>query len=467
MLFNSYVFCLAFLPAVLLGWWGLPSTRARLWLLTLASYVFYGWWDWRFVPLMLLSTTADYLAGGYLARTSVVARRRACLALLLTFNLGILSVFKYFDFFAGSLNGLGRALGVPVDLPLLHLVLPVGISFYTFNSISYTIDIYRGRLAPARSLLEFSAFVAMFPHLVAGPIVRYADMGPQFAGLSRRPDRAMWAMGTWFLVVGMAKKVLVADPIAERIVTPLWSQLASLDTLESWAALLGYTLQIYFDFSGYSDMAIGLAALLGFRFPQNFDAPYQAANISEFWRRWHMSLSFWLRDYLYVPLGGNQHGQLRTLRNLVIVMFLGGLWHGAAWTFVVWGLYHGALLTGHALLRDRGWVPRSPFLARAATFLCVMVGWVFFRSRSLTEAGQLLGVLSGLAPGGEGGTLSLAGQPGTALLLAAGLVLALRVPDTWHWRMPSTRLSGAVLALVLVLAVLRFATPSPFLYFQF
>lgn len=464
MLFNSYSFCLLFLPGVLLGWWLLPGPRARLLFLTLASYLFYGWWDWRFVPLMLVSTTADYAAGAALGRTEDPARRRAILVALLVFNLGILASFKYADFFLGTLNGLGRALGAPVDLPLLHLVLPVGISFYTFNSISYTIDIYRRRLRPARSLLEFSAFVAMFPHLVAGPIVRYADLAPQFERLAPRPDRALCVVGVWFFVVGMAKKVLLADPIAATIVTPLWAQLPVLDTTEAWAAVLGYTLQIYFDFSGYSDMAIGLAAMLGFRFPQNFDAPYRSRNIGEFWRRWHMSLSFWLRDYLYVPLGGNQAGARRTLRNLVIVMFLGGLWHGAAWTFVAWGLYHGALLAGHALLRARGWVPRIPALAVASTFLAVMVGWVFFRAPSVGAAMHLLGVMAGVAPG-EGG--ALAGRGALVVgMLGGGLALSL-VPDTWHWRLPRGRLAGVLLALVLVAAMLRFATPSPFLYFQF
>lgn len=467
MLFNSYVFVLAFLPAVLLGWWLLPGVRSRLWLLTLASYLFYGWWDWRFVPLMLVSTFADFAAGAYLGRTEAPGRRRACLVLLLALNLGILGIFKYYDFFAGTLNGLGRALGAPLDLPLLHLVLPVGISFYTFNSISYTIDIYRRRLQPAGSLLEFSAFVAMFPHLVAGPIVRYADLAPQFARLARRPDRALAAMGIWFLVTGMAKKVLLADPIAAHIVTPLWSRVPLLDTLEAWVAVLGYTLQIYFDFSGYSDMAIGLAALLGFRFPQNFDAPYQARNIAEFWRRWHMSLSFWLRDYLYIPLGGSQRGRLRTLRNLVLVMFLGGLWHGAAWTFVLWGLYHGALLAGHAAFQQRGWVPRSPWLAAAATFLAVSLGWVLFRASSLHEATEVFQRLWGIGPAGEGGNLALLGVPSVVSLLSVGCAVAWCVPDPWHWRLPRSPLAGAALAVVFLLAILRFATPSPFLYFQF
>lgn len=466
MLFNSYGFCLLFLPAVLAGWWLLPAPRARLGFLTLASYFFYGWWDWRFVPLMLASTTADFVAGGYIDRTNDPARRRICLVLLLGFNLGILAVFKYYDFFVGSLQGIGSLVGADVDLPLLHLVLPIGISFYTFNSISYTIDIYRGVLRPARGILEFSAFVAMFPHLVAGPIVRYADLAPQFAPIPDRPDRAAWLLGCWFFVLGMAKKVLIADLLAAQLVTPLWHQAGLLDAGEAWLAVLAYTLQIYFDFSGYSDMAIGLAFLLGFRFPQNFDAPYQSANISEFWRRWHMSLSFWLRDYLFIPLGGSQGSLLRTVLNLAIVMFLGGLWHGAAWTFVAWGLYHGVLLAGHALLRNRGWVPRARPLAVLCTFLAVMVGWVFFRSASLGEAWQLLGVMSGWRAG-QGGNLALVTTPLAYGVLLLALGIAWFLPDTWRLNLPRRRAWGFALAVLLVLCMLRFAAPSPFLYFQF
>ena len=465
MLFNSYIFCLVFLPPVLAGWWLLPGRRVRLGFLTLASYLFYGWWDWRFVPLMLASTTADYVAGAYLGRTDDPRRRRACLVALLVFNLGILGVFKYFDFFAGTLNGLGRLLGAEVDLPLLRLVLPIGISFYTFNSISYTIDIYRRVLKPAQSVLEFSAFVAMFPHLVAGPIVRFADMAPQFERIERRPVPAAVVAGIWFFVMGMVKKVLVADPIAAWVVDPLWGQVASLDAAEAWLATLGYTLQIYFDFSGYSDMAVGLAFLLGFRFPQNFGAPYQARNISDFWRRWHMSLSFWLRDYLYVPLGGNQGSRAVTLRNLVIVMFLGGLWHGAAWTFVAWGLYHGALLAGHAVFRGRGWVPASGMLSVAATFLAVMVGWVLFRSGSVGEAGRMLSVMSGLSAG-QGGNLALV-DPMAWPVMLAGLGAVWFLPEVWDLTIPRSRGAAALLAVLLLCCLFRFAAPSPFLYFQF
>jgi alginate O-acetyltransferase complex protein AlgI len=464
-LFNSYGFVLAFLPLVLVGWWALPGPRLRLGFLTLASYFFYAWWDLRFVPLMLVSTSADYFAGLAIARSSSSVRRRTVLVLLLAFNLGLLGLFKYYDFFATSLNGVGRLLGYDPSWPLLHLVLPVGISFYTFNSISYTIDIFRGRLAPARSFLEFSTFVAMFPHLVAGPIVRYADMARQFERLAPRPRADEWVTGLWMFGLGMAKKVLVADVVARGLVDPLWHHAGALDSAEAWLAALGYTVQIYFDFSGYSDMAVGLALLLGFRFPQNFDSPYCALNIAEFWRRWHMSLSFWIRDYLYIPLGGSRGGPLLVTRNLVLTMLLGGLWHGAAWTFAVWGLYHGGLLAGHAWLRRRDWVPASRPLSIAATMLAVIAGWVMFRATSLSEALDLLAVMTGVR-GGEGGHLAMVTtEAAGTLIVAAGIIFV--APNTWQMRFPRSRLAAAALAALLLLCVLRFAAPSPFVYFQF
>jgi alginate O-acetyltransferase complex protein AlgI len=465
-LFNSYTFVLVFLPLALLGWWGLRGRRSRLLFLTLASYLFYAWWDFRFVPLMVLSTSADYVAGRMIASSRVTARRTTVLVLLLLLNLGILGVFKYYDFFVGSLEGLARLLGYHPEWPFLRVVLPVGISFYTFNSISYTIDVYRGKLAPARSFLEFSAFVAMFPHLVAGPIVRYADMASQFERLSRRPQPATWVSGLWMFGIGMAKKVLVADVVARGVVDPLWAHASGLNSGEAWLAALGYTVQIYFDFSGYSDMAVGLALLLGFRFPQNFDSPYQASNIAEFWRRWHMSLSFWLRDYLYIPLGGSRASTVIAGRNLLITMFLGGLWHGAAWTFVLWGLYHGILLASHAALTRRAWVPRSKALSVMATFLAVVVGWVFFRARSLGEAFAVLGAMTGLRSP-SGGLMHLVDSPWTLVLTASALGLCFWAPNTWQVRFPRTRLAAALLAALLVACILRFAQPAPFVYFQF
>ena len=465
MLFNSYSFVLIFLPLVLLGWWGLRGRAHRLVFLTLVSYLFYAWWDFRFVPLMILSTSADYAAGRAIAVSRSASRRTMLLVLLLIFNLGILAVFKYYDFFVGSLEGLARLLGYHPEWPLLQVLLPVGISFYTFNSISYTIDVYRGKLAPARSFLEFSAFVAMFPHLVAGPIVRYADMARQFEALRARPRPAEWVTGLWMFSIGMAKKVLVADVVARGLVDPLWSQAGTLDAAGAWLAALGYTVQIYFDFSGYSDMAVGLALLLGFRFPQNFDSPYQSASIGEFWRRWHMSLSLWLRDYVYIPLGGSRGSALLVGRNLLLTMFLGGLWHGAAWIFVVWGLYHGALLAANSYLARLGWVPRSRTLAVAATFLSVVVGWVFFRARSLSEALAMLGSMSGLRSP-EGGSMHLV-DPWAIVLTGSALAICFWAPNTWHLRFPRTRLAAALLAALVVACILRFAHPTPFVYFQF
>jgi alginate O-acetyltransferase complex protein AlgI len=466
-LFNSYVFLFVFLPLVFVGWWSIPSRNGRLVFLSVASCVFYGWWDYRFVPLMIISSSADYVAGRMIASTQSMPRRRLYLVLLLVFNLGLLGVFKYYDFVTDTLNRIGQLAGRDPALPLLGLVLPVGISFYTFNSISYTIDVYRGRVEPARSFIDFSTFVVMFPHLVAGPIVRYSDMGDQFAALPKRARAGELLVGTWFLVLGLAKKVLIADVLAESFVTPLFAESASLKLAGSWIATLAYTFQIYFDFSGYSDMAVGLAFFLGLHFPQNFDSPYKSANISEFWRRWHMSLSFWLRDYLFIPLGGSRGTKLATVRNLALTMFLGGLWHGASWTFVIWGLYHGALLAAHSVLKDRGLVPRFHFVSVGLTFVCVMFGWVVFRAPTIGVAREMFEGMFGFR-GFEGlrSVSSLLAGPGALVLALAGFV-AFLAPSTWEIEFPRTRLAGAVLAIALAACVLRFATPSPFLYFQF
>jgi alginate O-acetyltransferase complex protein AlgI len=467
MLFNSYVFLFGFLPAVLAGWWLIPKKQGRLIFLTLASYFFYGWWDWRFVPLMLASSTADYIAGARIAESSSRSARRRWLIALLVFNLGLLGFFKYFDFFSTSLNGLARWLGQDLDLPLLKLILPIGISFYTFNSISYTIDVYRGRIAPAKSLLEFSAFVAMFPHLIAGPIVRYADMRRQFDALPIRPQSGQFVIGAWFFALGMLKKIGLADPIAEHFVTPQFADIANMRFETAWLAALSYSLQIYFDFSGYSDMAVGLALFLGLQFPKNFDSPYKASNIAEFWRRWHMSLSFWLRDYLFIPLGGSHGSRVKTLRNLGVTMLLGGLWHGASWTFVVWGLYHGSLLGGHAALRSRGWLPRSKPLGIATTFILVVIGWVFFRAASLPEALQMLSAMAGQKGIGSGEQIRQLVTNRSIVFVLLGLAIVWFGKNTWELRFPRNGIAALALACALFGCTLRFAIESPFLYFQF
>ncbi len=461
MLFNSYIFLLVFLPLVLVGWWGLPSLRLRLLFLTLAGYVFYAWWDWRFLPLLIASTTVDYVAGQKIAATEDPRVRKHWLVLALTVNLVILGFFKYYGFFAASLNQALLAAGFRVTAPLLDLVLPIGISFYTFNSMSYTIDIYRRIVHKAHSALHYSAFVALFPHLVAGPIVRYADIEEQLNNLKRKLPSDEAALGIWFFVCGMAKKVLIADQLAGPV-DAFFANSAGQGVLVTWIAVLGYAYQLYFDFSGYSDMAVGLAHLLGIQFPRNFRMPYQAEDIADFWRRWHISLSTWLRDYLFIPLGGSRGALGRTAWNLTVTMFLGGLWHGANWTFVVWGLYHGVLLALNYFARQRGWMPASSAQRRAVTFLAVTVGWVFFRSTSLTQAGDILGAMLGSNGLGE---IPLNVFFLSWLLIAAAI--AHLGTDTWEFRWQPRPAWAFAAALALTLSILLLDKESPFLYFQF
>ena len=466
MLFNSHEFLFAFLPVVLVGWWALRRPTARLAWLALASWFFYAWWDWRFVPLMIGSTTVDYIAGQAIASATDERRRKLVLVAAMTINLGVLGFFKYAGFFLDSLNGIGGALGADPHLHVLHVVLPIGISFYTFNSMSYTIDVFRRRVQPAAHPIHYAAFVALFPHLIAGPIVRYADIEDQLRRLQPRLTSSYAASGAWFFCCGLAKKLILADTLAPHVGT-LFGHHGSLGLVTGWSAALSYALQLYFDFSGYSDMAVGLAFLLGFRFPQNFDSPYKAQNISDFWRRWHMSLSFWLRDYLFIPLGGSRQGRVRTLRNLVVTMFLGGLWHGAAWTFVVWGLLHGAMLVVHSVLKSAGLTPRSIALNRAVTFAAVAAAFVVFRAPNLHVAGDVLGAMAGL--NGLGSLASvhrLVGYP-TLALVAALLAFVNLAPNTWEVQVRPRLRYGLALGLTLAASVLLIANPSPFLYFQF
>ena len=466
MLFNSYAFVCGFLPIVLVGWWGLRRSRLRLVFLTLSSYVFYCWWDYRFLPLLIASTSVDYFAGRAIALSADERRRKWILAWALGVNLSLLGYFKYVAFFLGSLNGIGHTLGLGTPLPVLRAVLPIGISFYTFNSMSYTIDVFRRRVAPARSYLRYAAFVSMFPHLIAGPIVRYADIETQLRRLEPRLTSGLAASGAWFFTCGLFKKLIIADTL-EPYVSAQFAASAASHFVHAWLAAVGYSLQLYFDFSGYSDMAVGLAYLLGFRFPQNFDSPFKAANIAAFWRRWHMSLSFWLRDYLFIPLGGSRHGRVKTLRNLLVTMFLGGLWHGAAWTFVVWGLLHGVYLVAHNVLQRAGLTPRSMVLNRAITFVAVVAAFVIFRAPDLTTAGNILAGMAGLhgvEPLVAAGHL-LTGRFG--LEVAALLVFVNLAPNTWQIEVHPRVWQGAVVGLAAGLAFLYLAQPHPFIYYQF
>jgi alginate O-acetyltransferase complex protein AlgI len=467
MLFNSYVFLFAFLPAVLAGWWGLSRWKPlRLTFLTGASWFFYAWWDWRYLPVLIGATSVDFLAGRWIAASKSEPRRRALLTVSLTTNVGTLAYFKYAGFFFGSLDGIGSAVGLGAPLPPLHILLPIGISFYTFNSMSYTIDIFRRRVEPTRNLLEYTTFVGLFPHLIAGPIVRFTDLAEQLRRLTPRLSSETVGRGVFFLSCGLVKKLLIADQL-NPYVARLYTGHTHLGLLSGWAAAVGYSLQLYFDFSGYSDMAVGLACLLGFRFPQNFNSPFKAVNISDFWRRWHMSLSSWFRDYLFIPLGGSQRGAKRTVLNLVVTMFLAGLWHGAAWTFVVWGLVHGLFLGSHAVLRRAGWTPNSATLNRVLTFLLVCAAFVIFRSPDLEVARYVLASMLGLHGLDAPAQLHVLLPVKFALLMAALLVFVNLAPNTWQIRLRPRVWQGTAAGIAAAIAVMTIAHPHPFIYFQF
>jgi alginate O-acetyltransferase complex protein AlgI len=467
MVFSSYLFLFYFLPVALLAYY-LSPPRARHLTLTIASYVFYGWANPLFVFLLLFTTAVDYGAGLIIAKRD--RRARAALIVSLGSNLLLLGFFKYYNFGAETIDALAARLGLG-DTGLdaaLRVTLPLGISFYTFQSMSYTIDVYRGRAAAIRSFIDFACFVSMFPQLVAGPIIRFTEVADQLR--SRTHTITKFARGVSFVALGLAKKVLIANPCGK--VADLSFEAGSLGVLDAWYGVTAYAFQIYFDFSGYSDMAIGLGLMLGFVFAKNFDSPYRSQSMTEFWRRWHISLSTWLRDYLYVPLGGNRRGPVRTYVNLLVVMLLGGLWHGAAWTFVVWGGLHGLLLALERAGGKAAAYARLPASLRvAATFVTVLITWVFFRAADLPHAFRYLGDMFGMGDRHAGAALlsGIVYQPyylGTFLL--AG-VIVWSAPQTWDWTRTLTMPKAATAMGLLVLSVVALTTQSfnPFIYFIF
>lgn len=399
MVFSSSVFLFGFLPLALAGFALLARGESRVpaaaWLL-LASLFFYAYWNIAHLPLLIGSVSVNFLLGEWLAR----ARSRALLALGVVFNLGLLGYFKYAGFFADSLAHLFGA-----GSPALAIVLPLAISFFTFQQITYLVDIYLGR-APAPNFVSYALFVSFFPHLIAGPILHHADIIPQFQKPSAfRVVAANIATGLAIFSIGLYKKVVLADGIA-LYANPVFDSAAQVppEFFAAWSGALAYTFQLYFDFSGYSDMAIGLARLFGVRLPVNFNSPYKAANIMDFWRRWHMTLARFLRDYLYIPLGGSRKGRTRRYVNLMITMFLGGLWHGAGWTFVAWGTLHGFyLIVNHfwRAMRDRLGIAAGPpnglgpWAGRILTFVAVVIGWVLFRAKDFSVAQAMLAGMFG------------------------------------------------------------------------
>ena len=390
--FNTFEFLIFFL-VVFSTYWFLPLKGQNL-LLLIASYVFYGAWDWRFLLLLMGTTIVDYLVGLRLQSLEDEGKRRRTLVLSIVANLGVLSIFKYYGFFVESAGGLLGRIGVDFNPTSLEIILPVGISFYTFQSMSYTIDVYRKRMPACRSLPDFALFVSFFPQLVAGPIERAKRLLPQLQTARPRLTSDRVQTGIALIIEGLVRKVVIAD-----IAAPVVNRIFALSGESSWKSLVvgvvAFGLQIYGDFSGYSAIARGTARLLGIELMHNFREPYLARNITEFWRCWHISLSSWLRDYLYVPLGGSRAGRARTYFNLLIVMTLGGLWHGAAWTFVVWGVIHGALLAFHKMFRRIEGAPEGPIRWRdvppiALTLVAVNLAWVFFRADSLGTATTIL-----------------------------------------------------------------------------
>jgi len=435
-LFNSFGFLFFYLPVVLGGFFLLGRIGKRwaaLWL-ALASLFFYGYWNVRYLPLLLGSIVFNYWSARAIMAAEGAARRRRLVAALAV-NLLLLAYFKYANLIVASVGGQGQ----------LDIVLPIGISFFTFTQIAFLVDSYQRQVSEYR-FTHYMLFVSYFPHLVAGPVLHHKEMMPQFADPRNYfPSAANFAVGLSIFVIGLAKKVLIADNIAP-LASPVFEPGAAPALVEAWTGVLAYSFQLYFDFSGYSDMAIGLSRLFGIKLPLNFDSPYKAADISEFWRRWHMTLSRFLRDYLYIAMGGSHHGQFRRYRNLLLTMLLGGLWHGAGWTFVAWGALHGLYLVVHHAWQAWSGVKLAPLAGRILTFLAVMLAWVFFRAPDFASAFDLLSAMAGA----NGIVLPRAAQSLAAWLPASVVYGGLRWIELDSLGVPA-------LALAMLLA---FAAPS-------
>ena len=411
MLFNSFAFLFGYLPIVLAGYflldrWAPAGSGAASWRrlapaawLAGASLFFYAWWDARYLPLLLASICVNYGAGRLLGASAGAARKRVLVAAL-ALNLALLAYYKYANFFIDSMHAVAIATGAAgadtASLPWhgLDIILPIGISFFTFTQIAFLVDCYRGEVREYR-FIHYVLFVSYFPHLIAGPVLHHRDMMPQFADpANAHPRAANFAIGMSIFVIGLAKKVLIADNLSPMAI-PVFAAGAEPTLIEAWIGVLAYTFQLYFDFSGYSDMAIGLSRLFGVKLPLNFNSPYKAANIADFWRRWHMTLSRFLRDYLYIPLGGSRRGEAMRYRNLMLTMLLGGLWHGAGWTFVIWGGLHGLYLVLQQAWQRVFGAATGKWWPGILTFLAVMLAWIFFRAPDVATAWDITGALVG------------------------------------------------------------------------
>lgn len=483
MVFSSHLFLFYFL-ILALGLYYVVPRRAKHLMLTLLSYSFYGWANPLFVLLMLFSTMVDYICGLVISgqplrggkdfealpengpRTK--AQKRA-LIISICSNLSLLGFFKYFNLAGDSFNGVVTAMGLPdFTIDSINVVLPVGISFYTFQSMSYSIDIYRGHAKPIRNVIDFACYVSMFPQLVAGPIIRFSEVASQL--VTRTHTSTKFARGVAFFCMGMAKKIILANPcgyMADQAFNA-----ASRGTLDAWTGVTAYSFQIYFDFSAYSDMAIGLGLMLGFVFPKNFDSPYISQSITEFWRRWHISLSSWLRDYLYIPLGGNRKGVGRTYVNLAMVMLLGGLWHGAGFNFVVWGAIHGGMLAFERMQGKDSFYRGLPRPGKILiTYMIVLFAWVFFRAETGADALAYCGHMLGLGTAQDGAKLLSAtmysGWHVFWFVLAA--LVAFFGTQTWDYTKVLTPKKVVIIFGLFLLSILLMTTEgfNPFIYFKF
>lgn len=480
MLFDTTLFVWFFL-VVFVGFWTLvrfPMARV-IWLL-MASYAFYASWNPELVALIVFSTLLDYTAGKRIYEATTLRSRKLWLTVSLVGNLGLLGFFKYTSFMLESLNEAATIFGTTGRIPVPEIILPVGISFFTFQTMSYTIDIYRGRLRAVDNPLHFALFVAFFPQLVAGPIVRASDFLPQLLAPPRFSNREQ-GFGLFLVCVGLFKKVAIANVLAINLVDRVWENPSLYSSLEVLAAMHAYALQIYCDFSGYSDVAIGLALMLGFRLPENFNRPYISSNLAEFWRRWHISLSTWLRDYLYIPLGGNRSSEWNTYRNLFITMLLGGLWHGASWNFVLWGAMHGSALGVVRWWQRRRAAKSEPgakttqgetswqrrLLSTFVTFQFVNLAWVLFRAPDFASAMRFLGRLTEFSTY----TPNLGRAVVAAMLVGAAMHFS---PQRWRidlserfMRLPAVAQAAALVVLAVTLQQIKGSDVVPFIYFQF
>jgi D-alanyl-lipoteichoic acid acyltransferase DltB (MBOAT superfamily) len=472
MLFPTIDFGLFFAFSITLVWSLNSRNELKKTALLGLSLAFYASWNWRFLLLLLVSGAVSYSVGLYVDASRQRPMRAVVLATGIAVDLGILAYFKYLDFFIAQFLTLTHSIGFDPPIGFVNVTLPVAISFLTFHAISYIVDVSRGRLAPSRSPIDILLYISFFPHLVAGPIVRAHEFLPQLASPRRAED---FSFGENMLLIlgGLFKKMVIANYLAVRFVDPVFTDPSQFSRFDLIMAVYAYAIQIYADFSAYTDIAIGVAALLGYRFPQNFNQPYRALGIGDFWRRWHMTLSAWLRDYLYIPLGGNRHGRLATARNLMLTMLLGGLWHGANWTFLIWGAMHGA-----ALVADHAWRRSATFaafgsrpIARvcdwALTFHFVCFAWLFFRAPSLDAATQFLNGI--WADNGAASTM-----PGVVLpLIACGAITQIVPARSREWLGAILDERGAVaraafgFAMLYVVIAMAPSASAPFIYFQF